>query len=187
VRRLWSADRTLEKIELRKKVFYEPTETAQVESILRDYGKEIQRSRGPGKSNGALLMAVVGAKLSEGLNFTDDLARAVVMVGLPYPNASSPELKERLKYVSNLPKQKGETEDAGKELYENMCLNAVNQSIGRAIRHQKDWASLVLVDTRYSLPRVQHKLPSWISSHIKVTSTFGATMKMLGEFYKDKR
>jgi len=75
-------------------------------------------------------MAVVGAKLSEGLNFADDLARAVVMVGLPYPNASSPELKERLKYVSNLSKEKGEMEDAGKELYENMCLNAVNQSIG---------------------------------------------------------
>jgi chromosome transmission fidelity protein 1 len=75
-------------------------------------------------------MAVVGAKLSEGLNFADDLARAVVMVGLPYPNASSPELKERLKYVSNLSKQKGEKEDAGKELYENLCMNAVNQSIG---------------------------------------------------------
>ena len=75
-------------------------------------------------------MAVVGAKLSEGLNFTDDLARAVVMVGLPYPNASSPELKERLKYVSSLSKQKGELGDAGKELYENLCMNAVNQSIG---------------------------------------------------------
>ena len=198
-------------------------ETAEVESVLRDYGKEIQQSvsypftdlprhaafqsprqRGAGKSNGALLMAVVGAKLSEGLNFTDDLARAVVMVGLPYPNASSPELKERLKYVSNLSKQKGKTEDAGKELYENLCMNAVNQSIGercsskqvvglplalegRAIRHQKDWAGLVLVDTRYSLPRIQHKLPSWISSGVKVTGTFGASMKMLGEFYKGKR
>jgi len=75
-------------------------------------------------------MAVVGAKLSEGLNFTDDLARAVVMVGLPYPNASSPELKERLQYVSGLSKQKGEPGDAGKELYENLCMNAVNQSIG---------------------------------------------------------
>jgi len=75
-------------------------------------------------------MAVVGAKLSEGLNFTDDLARAVVMVGLPYPNASSSELQERLKYVSNLSKQKGKTGDAGKELYENLCMNAVNQSIG---------------------------------------------------------
>ena len=123
-------------------------ETTEVESVLRDYGKEIQQpvsdvfvdlhhplflssiQRGSCKSNGALLMAVVGAKLSEGLNFTDDLARAVVMVGLPYPNASSPELKERLEYVSNLSKQKGEKEDAGKELYENLCMNAVNQSIG---------------------------------------------------------
>ena len=58
---------------------------------------------------------------------------------------------------------------------------------GRAIRHQKDWASLVLVDNRYSLPRIQHKLPSWISSSVKVTGTFGVTMKALGEFYKGKR
>jgi len=187
VRRLWTADKTLEKIGLRKKVFYEPTETSEVDAVLRDYGNEIQQSRGLNKRNGALLMAVVGAKLSEGLNFTDDLARAVVMVGLPYPDASSSELKERLKYVSNLSKQGGETGDAGRELYENLCMNAVNQSIGRAIRHQRDWASLVLVDTRYSLPRIRHKLPSWISSGVKVTGTFGETMRTLGEFYKSKR
>jgi len=132
-------------------------------------------------------MAIVGAKLSEGLNFVDDLARAVVMVGLPYPNASSPELKERLKYVTNLSKQKGGEEDAGKELYENLCMNAVNQSIGRAIRHQKDWASLILVDTRYSSPRIQRKLPGWIFSGVEITTTFGATMKTLGGFYKGKR
>jgi len=58
---------------------------------------------------------------------------------------------------------------------------------GRAIRHQRDWASLVLVDTRYSLPQIRDKLPSWISSGVKVTGTFGVTMKMLGEFYKGKR
>ena len=60
-------------------------------------------------------------------------------------------------------------------------------SEGRAIRHQGDWASLVLVDTRYSLPRIRDKLPTWISSGVKVTGTFGATMKTLGEFYKSKR
>lgn len=58
---------------------------------------------------------------------------------------------------------------------------------GRAIRHHKDWASLVLVDARYSLPRIQHKLPTWISPDVKVTDTFGATMKVLGDFYKAKR
>lgn len=100
--------------------------------------------QGLGKKNGALLMAVVGAKLSEGLNFTDDLARAVVMVGLPYPNLSSPELKERLKYVGNLSKQKGGKEDAGRELYENLCMSAVNQSIGKIFSAKWPWLTLVV-------------------------------------------
>lgn len=81
-----------------------------------------------------MLFAVVGAKLSEGLNFADDLARAVVVVGLPYPNLASPELKERMEYVSKL-SLKGSTEltanvDPATELYENLCMKAVNQSIG---------------------------------------------------------
>lgn len=78
-------------------------------------------------------MAVVGAKLSEGLNFADDLARAVVVVGLPYPNLASTELKERMKYVSSFQKRmngKGNGRDPGSELYENLCMRAVNQSIG---------------------------------------------------------
>ena len=91
------------------------------------------------KKRGALLFAVVGAKLSEGLNFTDDLARAVVIVGLPFANLGSPELRERMSYVNRLQQQQqnlpkvGGMKDAGTELYENMCMNAVNQSIGASI------------------------------------------------------
>jgi len=92
-----------------------------------------------GKRSGAMLLAVIGAKLSEGLNFADDLARGVVIVGLPFANLGSPELRERMKYVKNLevqrgisPKEKGQ-KDAAAELYENMCMNAVNQSIGEQI------------------------------------------------------
>lgn len=93
-----------------------------------------------GKKGGATLFAVIGAKLSEGLNFADDLARCVVIVGLPYANLGSPELVERMKYVKSLKearasgdsfvREKG-MKDAGAELYENMCMNAVNQSIGQ--------------------------------------------------------
>ena len=70
------------------------------------------------------------------MNFADDLARAVVIVGLPFANLASPELRERMKYVKRLEEKRGVTKkekgqkDAAAELYENMCMNAVNQSIG---------------------------------------------------------
>lgn len=88
-----------------------------------------------GKQRGALLLAVIGAKLSEGLNFADDLARAVVVIGLPFANLGSPELRERMQYVKRLDERLGKKKapgqkDAAAELYENMCMNAVNQSIG---------------------------------------------------------
>ena len=114
----------------------------QVDSILRDYAAAIRDScEQEGKKRGALLFAVVGAKLSEGLNFTDDLARAVIIVGLPFANLGSPELKERMSYVNRLEQRRlaaGGTKmpgakDAGTELYENMCMNAVNQSIGESL------------------------------------------------------
>lgn len=36
-----------------------------------------------------MLVCVIGGKLSEGINFTDDLARSVVVFGLPYPSNKS--------------------------------------------------------------------------------------------------
>lgn len=156
------------------------------------------------------MFAVVGAKLSEGLNFTDELARAVILVGLPFANLGSVELKERMKYVTELEKHqeskaKQGARDAGQELYENLCMKAVNQSIGehtviitvsvyakgrnvgRAIRHQGDWAGLILVDSRYSSPRTRGKLPKWIGEDIVAAKTFGQAMKELGSFYREKK
>ncbi|CDO72617.1 hypothetical protein BN946_scf184985.g36 [Trametes cinnabarina] len=200
VMKLWGSSGLLDKLNAKKKVFSEPQSSNEVEGVLRDYATEIQATDEPGqkKRRGALLFAVVGAKLSEGLNFADDLARAVIIIGLPFANLGSPELRERMDYVVRMEQRRlaanpsttaggRNAKDAGTELYENMCMNAVNQSIGRAIRHREDWAALILVDGRYASARIRRKLPKWTESGTTVTETFGQAMKELGRFYTVKK
>ncbi|XP_078740993.1 ATP-dependent DNA helicase DDX11-like [Lampetra fluviatilis] len=92
--------------------------------------------------------------MSEGINFSDDLGRCVVMVGMPFPNARSPELQEKITYLSRHVRSEG-GRDAGSSLCENLCMKAVNQSIGRAVRHRGDYAAVLLLDHRYRSHRSQ--------------------------------
>ncbi|KAG2065699.1 DNA repair helicase [Suillus decipiens] len=191
-REAWSQSGLLEKFSVKKKVFLEPQESSGVEMILQQYAIAAKNTH-VNKKTGAILFAVVGAKLSEGLNFSDDLARAVVVIGLPFANKNSPELQERMRYANQAEVRSGikrpaGSKDAATEMYENMCMNAVNQSIGRAIRHRDDWASLVLIDRRFTSPAVRGKLPQWLrDNNVAVCQTFGQAMKHLGNFYREKR
>jgi chromosome transmission fidelity protein 1 len=53
-------------------IFQEPRETQLVEKVLREYDVHIHSSN---NQNGALLLCVVGGKMSEGINFSDRLGR----------------------------------------------------------------------------------------------------------------
>ncbi|KAG7088245.1 hypothetical protein E1B28_012259 [Marasmius oreades] len=192
-RETWQTNKILDKFASKKRVFFEPDDNTHVESVLQQYSVAARSPPTESKVKGALLFAVVGAKLSEGLNFSDDLARAVIIVGLPFANLGSAELQERMKYVKRLEEKTGPptrlpgVKDAAAELYENMCMNAVNQSIGRAIRHKGDWAALLLLDKRYATASISKKLPGWISGELKVAQTFGQAVKELGTFYRNKK
>ena len=172
----------------------------------------------PTQPTGALLFCVVGGKMSEGINFSDDLARCVIVVGLPYPNPSDPELMERMNYLdtrnsissnnittstmnisnnamNNINNNNATT--AGREYYENITMRAVNQAIGRSIRHVNDYATILLFDTRYNNQRVRSKLPGWINDTIITNNNhdnnnsnnnnWGTVISGLGTFFRRKR
>ncbi|EDS28717.1 fanconi anemia group J protein [Culex quinquefasciatus] len=165
----------LDRITERKRVFREPRGTTNVDSILAEYAQAARHS-------GALMLSVVGGKLSEGLNFADELGRCVVVVGLPYPNRTSPELAERMRYLDRTLKP-----PAGNEYYENLCMKAVNQCIGRAVRHIRDYASVVLLDSRYGTSeRIRKKLPVWIADGLQCTERYGQAHGSLVKFFKGK-
>lgn len=121
--------------------------------------------------------------MSEGINFSDDLGRCVVMIGMPYPSKESAELQEKMKFLNSNFKNSSNQVSPGQMYYENLCMKAVNQSIGRAIRHQNDYASIILLDRRYLKTSVQKKLPTWIGSDIKQIDNFGSCLPRLKQFY----
>ncbi|KAA1107174.1 ATP-dependent DNA helicase chl1 [Puccinia graminis f. sp. tritici] len=181
----WKKTGLWTRLENKKKIFIEPKSAADVDKILNGYSAAVNQSTNPTSvSGGGLMLAVVGGKLSEGINFSNNLCRAVIVIGIPYPNSQSVELKERIKYVENL---KGAQKDAGKNFYANLAFKAVNQSIGRAIRHSKDWSAIILLDSRYGAPENVNRLPDWIKAGFKTTEGFGSLIKDLAQFYNQRR
>ena len=188
----WGVNGPMEAIRKKKKVFVEPRETSLVEQTLAAYEKFIKHCQQPQQQpqphqveeTGAILFSVVGGKMSEGINFSDDLGRCVIVVGMPYPNMNSPELSEKMKYLDSTPSGSARVKDepSGGELYyENLCMKAVNQSIGRAIRHIGDHAAILLLDRRYSRPRIQSKLPKWIGDRLLPSCTFQVAFREIAK------
>ena len=88
---LWQKNGLLQKLEAQKTIFTEPKKTSDVDELLEKYGRSV-------RTRGAILFAVVGGKVSEGINFTGELCRAVIMIGLPFPDIKSVELRAVFKH-----------------------------------------------------------------------------------------
>ena len=156
-----------EKLTMRRKVYEESKEGP---DVFIEYQKEIQVRKGS-----ALLFCVIGGKLSEGINFSDDLARTVIVCGLPFANSQSLEIQEKMKYFDKV----GDPQFRGADYYENQCMKTLNQSIGRAIRHINDYATIILLDQRFTNKGIQKKLPKWIQSRIiEVGKTAGCASEL---------
>ncbi|KRX07484.1 P-loop containing nucleoside triphosphate hydrolase [Pseudocohnilembus persalinus] len=121
------------------------------EQLLLEYGECIK------KGKEAVLVSVMGGKLSEGINFKDEMARAILVFGLPFPNRNAPELREKMLFYD----QQQNPEFKGKDYYFNGCLKVVNQTIGRCIRHINDYSLVFLIDKRFGDQQIIQGLPQW--------------------------
>lgn len=118
------------------------------------------------KAHGAVLLAVMRGRSSEGVDFLDDCARAVVVVGIPYPPLY--ETSVRLKRVFNHDHEA--LLGSGDDWYAAEAFRAVNQAIGRLIRHQKDYGCVLLLDHRYNVLKFRRLTPAWLQPLLKSTA-----------------
>ncbi|EFC45672.1 DEAD/DEAH box helicase [Naegleria gruberi] len=180
----WKNNGIIGQIEKKKKFLREASTNEEpnssLEKILQEYKKIIDHNFGNSRYNGSVLSCVVGGKLSEGINFSDGYGRLIIVVGMPYPNTTDPELVEQQNFFEKTTKvSKGEYLD-------NLCMNGVNQSIGRAIRHSKDYATVLLLDKRYHQSRLTNKLSKWIRKGVQIQDSFGKSVNSIEQFFKEK-
>ncbi|XP_060076012.1 Fanconi anemia group J protein homolog [Ylistrum balloti] len=174
------------KIERKKKILSEPRASDKVdfESLMKNFYDTIDccHDEDEGDIDGALFMAVCRGKVSEGLDFADNNARAVITVGIPFPNIKDVQVKLKKEYNDMHKNTRGLL--SGGEWYEIQAFRALNQALGRCIRHRKDWGALILADERFvrDSPRYCKGLSKWMRNKVRPYQGFYTAMDSLTTF-----
>uniref|UniRef100_A0A8C0XPE2 Regulator of telomere elongation helicase 1 n=1 Tax=Castor canadensis TaxID=51338 RepID=A0A8C0XPE2_CASCN len=178
----WKARDLAKKVEALKPLFVEPRSKGSFAEVIDAYYQQIAS---PG-SSGATFLAVCRGKASEGLDFSDVNGRGVVVTGLPYPPRMDPRVVLKMQFLDEMRNQSGTGGQflSGHEWYRQQASRAVNQAIGRVIRHRHDYGAVFLCDHRFTYADARAQLPSWVRPYLKVYDNFGPVIRDVAQFFR---
>ncbi|KAK4468362.1 hypothetical protein MN116_008154 [Schistosoma mekongi] len=192
----WKDSDTYEKLSRSKQIFIEPREKSQFNKIFNEY-RSIACSE---NSVGAILFAVMRGRVSEGLDLADNAGRGVVILGLPYAPIHDPRVLLKMAYLdeqcvklkSNSIKDQSQKTlidkyPTGRQWYNLQAWRAINQAVGRVIRHYKDYGAIYLCDERFASNAAQLNLASWMHKKCKVYDNVELVVKDTYEFFRAMR
>ncbi|KAK9404951.1 Regulator of telomere elongation helicase 1 [Crotalus adamanteus] len=177
----WRTHDIARKIEAMKPMFVEPKHKGAFTEVMDAYYEKVVCP----KSNGAIFLAVCRGKASEGLDFADQNGRGVIITGLPYPPLKEPKIMLKMQFLDEM-----KTKDAngqylsGEAWYRQQASRAVNQAIGRVIRHRQDYGAIFLCDQRFTRTDIKANLPSWVRPHVKTYENFGHAIRDVSQFFR---
>jgi regulator of telomere elongation helicase 1 len=153
-----------------KPIIVEPRDRRFLQTSLQHFKSAAQ--------TGAALFAVCRGKMSEGIDFSDDFARCVCVVGIPFPNLGDFKVEVHRKWLDT------RSSGSGSRWYTEMALRAVNQAIGRAIRHKHDYAVVILFDERYQgfTPMISR----WIRPSLHVSQSWNQIEQDIRKFFENR-
>ena len=170
----WKSTRYFNSISAVKPIFIEERSTSK--QVILSYKKAVENGRG------GLLIGWYRGSVSEGIDFSDNQARAVIAFGVPYPNFTDIDI--RLKKTYNEQHSKAFVNNrllTADEWYDAQTFRALSQAIGRCIRHKKDYGAIVLIDDKYA--NLIGKLPAWVRPSATITPNTESLIERLRDFY----
>ncbi len=194
----WKAKGIWERIGQYKGLVVEPTNAAAFANSANEFKSKLDSP----EYNGAAFFGVCRGKASEGLDFSDRAGRAVIICGIPFANAVDPKIKLKKEVMnSKLADSRsrnttgatanGNGADAerisGDAWYVQQALRAVNQAIGRVIRHKDDFGAVLLCEERFGQSRHVGQLSKWLRDDVVTYDSYGDAMRSLSDFFRSQR
>ncbi|CAF0915962.1 unnamed protein product [Rotaria sp. Silwood1] len=141
-------------------------------------------------SKGGLLLAVCRGRASEGIDFSDNNARCVITLGIPYPNVQDEEVCFKRNYNNEQNRRMPQIMN-GSDWYDSQGYRALNQALGRCIRHKNDWGALFIVEERIvnnmSDKQFNNKISLWIKQRLSISRKYDDTMNALEKFVENMK
>uniref|UniRef100_A0A915CLA5 General transcription and DNA repair factor IIH helicase subunit XPD n=1 Tax=Parascaris univalens TaxID=6257 RepID=A0A915CLA5_PARUN len=151
---IWYDQRIIDELMKHKLLFIETTDALETSVALEKYVEACDSGRG------AILFSVARGKVSEGIDFSHHLGRAVIMLGIPYVYTESRILHARLEYLR---------EHHGIKENDFLTFDAMRhaaQCVGRALRGKTDYGLMIFADKRFAKKDKMGKLPRWIQEYL---------------------
>ncbi|KAL3666229.1 hypothetical protein V7S43_009014 [Phytophthora oleae] len=171
-----------DRIVQQKQTFVEPRGRADFKAVVDEYHQAISDN-----PKGAVFFAVCRGKVSEGIDFSNDKGRAVVITGLPFPPTKDPKIILKKSILDEAVVPPGELKLTGNAWYIQQASRAVNQAIGRVIRHRHDYGAIILLDERFALKQQQECLSKWLQPYCHTCRGYGAAHIGLTRFFKTNK
>ncbi|KAG5877171.1 hypothetical protein JTB14_032123 [Gonioctena quinquepunctata] len=157
----WQQNGLWSDINAQKAIYVEPRDKDSFNSAMANYYEKVQDPN----LKGAIFM---------GLS---------IITGLPYPPLKDPRIVLKKRYL-DICNATDKEFLRGDEWYSLEASRAVNQAIGRVIRHKDDYGAILLLDSRFNNPKVKSQMSLWLRNRIRVVGNFGELMKDLRMFFK---
>ncbi|KAG1346266.1 putative regulator of telomere elongation helicase 1 [Cocos nucifera] len=167
-----------------KQPVVEPRQSSLFPHAIEDFEAKLCDST----TSGAIFFAVCRGKVSEGLDFADQAGRAVVITGMPFSMKTDPKVRLKRQYLDQqaLSQNKNSKVLTGEEWYVQQAARAVNQAVGRIIRHRHDYGAIIFCDERFAQQNRQCEMSYWLRPHIKCYPKFGDVVFTLTRFFREK-
>ncbi|KAG2764511.1 Fanconi anemia group J protein [Phytophthora cactorum] len=193
----WERTGIWAKLEKHKKMFSEPRQGGKdFDELLEKYKNTIaQRAatqdvpsgwvngNSEPRETGAIFLAVYRGKVSEGIDFSDDNARAVLAVGIPFPNFKDLKVSLKREYQDNKSRVDRRLVN-GSWWYKLQAFRALNQALGRCIRHRRDYGAILLIDSRHRNNIHGNSLSKWMRPHVQEFRSSEDCNPLFAEFFQ---